>query len=174
MLRSAMDDHAVSAWLEALDALDYYEVLGVERTVTADDVRRAFHAFAEMFHPDGHAGATEAARAGLDQIFRRGTEAYAVLADSKLRGVYDASLDGAEPRLRLSFTSSTPPPAAVRLEDRVRSPSARPFARRAEELVEAGDFKQAKLQIALAQFRDPDNDVLVEYLRFIERALASR
>jgi curved DNA-binding protein CbpA len=169
----AMDDDAVSRWLESLDRLDYYELLQVERTASADDVRSAFHAFAETFHPDGHVGASQAARAGLEQIFRRGTEAYWVLADPKLRAAYDAGMDGAAPRIRMAFSPSSVPPAPERLEDRVHSPSARPFARRAEELVLAGDYKQAKLHIMLATSREPENDALRDYLAFIEQTIAA-
>ena len=50
----------------------------------------------------------------------------------------------------------------------VRTPSARPFARRAEELVSKGDLPQAKLQLALAVRIDPGNDALEDYLRALD------
>ena len=55
----------------------------------------------------------------------------------------------------------------------MRSPSARPFARRAEELVLKGDFRQAKLQLVLANHMDPGNDALEGALKDVEDKLGS-
>jgi hypothetical protein len=59
------------------------------------------------------------------------------------------------------------------LEDSVRSPSARPFARRAEELIGKGDLRQAKLQLVMANHMDPDNEALETALRDLDLRLAS-
>ena len=70
-------------------------------------------------------------------------------------------------------TKSAPCPSSDRpLEDCVRSPSAKPFARRAQELVASGDLRQAKLQLSLASFKDPDNESLNAAMRDLERRIA--
>jgi hypothetical protein len=55
----------------------------------------------------------------------------------------------------------------------VRSPSARPFARRAEELLRSGDLRQAKLQLVMANHMDAGNETLEAALKDVESKLGS-
>jgi curved DNA-binding protein CbpA len=173
-------DNPVFAWVEALDDLSYYELFGLEAGVTPDEIQAAFHVFCETFHPDGHVARDDGERRALTTIFKRGTEAYSVLVDPALRAQYDAQLASTtSPRPpRVSFSPLSRPPsrmpgAAVPLEEAVRSPSARPFARRAEELVAQGDLRQAKLQLVMANHMDPGNAALEQALRDLESKLGS-
>jgi len=63
---------------------DYYEVLGVERSASDDDIKKAYRKLALQFHPDRNPGdhAAEAA-------FKEATEAYEVLRDAGRRRRYD-------------------------------------------------------------------------------------
>ncbi len=174
----AADDFVagLAAWLGVLDELTYYELFGLEPGATPDDVRAAFHRFSDTFHPDRHVGRTQEEREGLGAIFKRGTEAYMVLSDGGLRGRYDAQLGrGADHPKRLSANLSRPPPphslGPPKLEDAVKSTAARPFARRAEELMQSGDFRQAKLQLVMANHMDPGNEALEGALRDVEAKL---
>ena len=45
---------------------------------------------------------------------------------------------------------------------------ARQFARRAEELAKAGDFKQAKLQLTMARHYEPNNEALERFVKELE------
>ncbi|MEW6072595.1 MAG: molecular chaperone DnaJ [Planctomycetota bacterium] len=63
---------------------DYYEVLGVERDASADEVKRAFRKKALEFHPDRN---KENPRA--EELFKEAAEAYDVLGDSEKRARYD-------------------------------------------------------------------------------------
>ena len=65
------------------DPLDYYQVLGVPRTATLDEIRAAFRERAKVFHPDH--GGTRAS----DAAFKKIAEAYAVLRDPQQRAAYD-------------------------------------------------------------------------------------
>jgi curved DNA-binding protein CbpA len=165
-------------WMSVLDELTYYELFRIERAATPDEVRAAFHEFCDAFHPDRHAARGDEERAALSAIFKRGTEGYLVLSDDVLRSHYDAQLasqPGAPPRLSLSPLSRPPrssrAPGAAPLEDAVRSPSARPFARRAEELIRKGDLRQAKLQLVMANHMDPGNESLEAALRELDAKL---
>src|SRR5580704_1961568 len=128
-----MDRTAIGDWLRVLDELTYYVLLGVANDATPDELKAAFHAFAETFHPDGHSGRPDDERDAVGRIFRRGTEAYRVLSEPTLRAGYDASLaEGVAPAVA-SRRSSLPPsketPAGpMRLDDALRNPTARPFA----------------------------------------------
>lgn len=62
-------------------ATDFYNVLGVERTATADEVKRAYRRLAHKHHPD-KAG-------GDEEKFKQINEAYQVLSDPKKRSNYD-------------------------------------------------------------------------------------
>jgi curved DNA-binding protein CbpA len=166
-----------AAWLQVLDDLTYYELFGLDPRAGADDVRAAFHIFCDTFHPDRHFGRPEPERDAVSAIFKRGTEAYLVLGDLGLRGHYDAEIAARPQTLppRIRFSSHARParsqaPEAARLED-AASAMARPYARRAEELIRAGDLRQAKLQLVMATHFDQDNDILVAALKEVEARL---
>ncbi len=61
-------------------AKDYYQVLGVDKKATQDDIKKAFRKLAHKHHPD---------KGGDDATFKEVTEAYAVLGDEKKRREYD-------------------------------------------------------------------------------------
>jgi DnaJ-class molecular chaperone len=168
-----VDRAVILAWLQVLDDLTYYALLSVPHDANADELKRGFHVFADTFHPDAHAARPNDEREAIGRIFRRGTEGYRVLEDPALRATYDASLAEGAPPSVASRRSSLPParervPGPKRLEDTLKSPVARPFARRAEELAKKGDWKQAKLQLSLARNYEPDNEAIAQFLKDLD------
>ena len=73
---------------------DYYEVLGVPRTASDQDIKSAYRKLALKYHPDRNPGRKDA-----EDKFKEAAEAYAVLADTDKRHLYDrfghAGLGGA-------------------------------------------------------------------------------
>ncbi len=63
---------------------DYYEVLGVSRDSTRDDIKKAYRRLAVQYHPDRNPGNKDA-----EEKFKEATEAYDILADDKKRQAYD-------------------------------------------------------------------------------------
>ncbi len=134
---------------------------------------------ATTFHPDRHVARSDEERAAVSAVFKRGTEAYLVLSDDGMRGRYDEQLlaKGADRALRTLAHSRPPSKQSVgpkKLEDAAHSAAARPFVRRAEELMAAGDFRQAKLQLVMANHMEPGNEALESALRTLEAKLAER
>ena len=63
---------------------DYYEVLGVSRDASVDEIKKAYRRLAVKFHPDKNPGDHQA-----EESFKEAAEAYAVLSDSEKRARYD-------------------------------------------------------------------------------------
>ncbi|MCD4748793.1 MAG: molecular chaperone DnaJ [Thermoanaerobaculales bacterium] len=63
---------------------DYYEILGVDRGASVDDIKKAYRILAVRYHPDKNPGDSES-----EERFKEASEAYAVLSDSKKRDRYD-------------------------------------------------------------------------------------
>lgn len=77
---------------------DYYEVLGLQKGASADDIKKAYRRLAVKWHPDKWSQASEAEQKTAEQNFKEIGEAYAVLSDDQKRARYDqfghAGMDG--------------------------------------------------------------------------------
>lgn len=63
-------------------AKDYYQVLGIDKKASKDDIKKAFRVLAHKYHPDK--------KGGDEAKFKEASEAYSILSDDKKRAEYDA------------------------------------------------------------------------------------
>ena len=68
------------------DKRDYYEVLGVNKNATENEIKHAYRKLAKKYHPDMNPGDKNA-----EEKFKEATEAYEVLSDPEKRRKYDLS-----------------------------------------------------------------------------------
>ena len=75
---------------------DYYEVLGVDKSASADEIKKAYRKMAIKYHPDKNPGDKEA-----EEKFKEAAEAYSILSDPDKKSRYDqfghAGVEGAGP-----------------------------------------------------------------------------
>ena len=84
--------------MAATQQKDYYGMLGVKKTATADDIRKAFRKLARKYHPDVNPGDKKS-----EEKFKEISEANDILSDEKKRKIYD----------QLGFYSDSIDPAAA-------------------------------------------------------------
>lgn len=63
---------------------NYYDVLGVDKTATQEEIKKKYRELAKQYHPDKHGGDT-----AKEEKFKEIQEAYNILGDEKKRGQYD-------------------------------------------------------------------------------------
>lgn len=76
---------------------DLYKVLGVNRTASLEEMKKAYHDLAMKYHPDFNPGNKDA-----EAMFKKVSAAYAVLSDSEQRSEYDGQV------FRMHFEGSMP------------------------------------------------------------------
>lgn len=68
---------------------DYYEVLGIDRNATPEQIKKAFKKKAIQYHPDKYSDKPEAEQKAAEEKFKEVGEAYDVLSDEKKKQLYD-------------------------------------------------------------------------------------
>lgn len=72
---------------------DYYKILGIERTATDDEIKKAYRKRALVHHPDRHANVTDEEKREQERKFKEVGEAYAILSDAQKKSRFDNGQD---------------------------------------------------------------------------------
>jgi DnaJ-class molecular chaperone len=94
---------------------NYYDILQVKNSASADDIKKSYRKLARQYHPDVNPGNKQA-----EEHFKLVNEAYATLSDSALRSAYDARLKGTS--AATAGQPGRPQPVRQRTPPPVRSP----------------------------------------------------
>lgn len=165
-----MDDTQFKARIEQifndLDRYNYYELLNLPESSAVDEIRSAFHRMALSMHPDRYQGHPDASlREKLYTIYKRLTEGYKILMDSRDRKEYDVGLAQGQLRLnRVERRNQGPKPKAQSIDN----PQARKFFNLAQQAEHKGDLKGAKLNYKFALGLVGEHPLIEEHIARVE------
>jgi len=148
---------------EALQDLNYYELLGVDGDSDPKALREAYFALSLEFHPDRFFLLTSGAlKEKIYAVFRRINEAYLVLNDGRRRASYDEGLQKPVPLMRAvtnerGFSPLTNAPANRNhvLKVKAFTPQGEDFVRRAQLAFGDEDYDGARMYLTLALSCEP-------------------
>jgi tetratricopeptide (TPR) repeat protein len=80
----------VAGFHSAIGDKDYYEILGVSRDSTVEEIRDSYYQLVKHYHPDVNPNADQETRAKAEEIFTRITTAYETLSQGDKRSQYDS------------------------------------------------------------------------------------
>ncbi len=163
----------------SLDDLDYYTLLGLDDRDELATIKKAFRNFARKYHPDIYAGRSPERVEQATVIYRRGSEAYQVLTDEKMRSAYDKALrDG---RIRLSGRAMdravAPAPAPVKKKKNevpIQTPQALAQYKAGIAAAHRGEWKTAWRYLKQAHESEPENEFIASRFFRVERKLRDR
>ena len=172
------DPEAQVAWkAERLDALDYFELLGVPTTASAGEVKRAFYRESRAYHPDRFFHLTdEAFKARVHEVYKRVTEAYYVLRDDVRRPKYLADVSGPERARKLRFDELAEQETKAQVKQQAAeqiglNPKARQLYQAALADLERGNLAAAERGLKMALTYEPQNALYKEKLTLVQERL---
>lgn len=87
-------------------AKNYYEILGVSKTATSDELKAAYRKLAKKYHPDVYANASEQEKKDAEAKFKDINHAYEVLSDPQKRAAFDNYGDENGPQMGAGFSGA--------------------------------------------------------------------
>ncbi|XP_064389364.1 dnaJ homolog subfamily C member 7-like [Halichondria panicea] len=82
---------------------DYYKILGVAKSASGDEIKKAFRKLALKHHPDRHSTAEPQVREAEEKIFKEISSAYSILSDPEKKSRYDSGQDLEEMGMDMDF-----------------------------------------------------------------------
>jgi DnaJ-class molecular chaperone len=164
------DDH-LRELLGKIPKLSYFQILGLpHKWAKPGDVKRAFHAFATLYHPDQYATDVDETKETAREIFKRAVEAYEVLRDADLQKRYveryltkgklrlpPNAFGKVDPEEQKAKKPPPPPPPPKTWIEEMATPDGREVAKRVEKMINGGKLTQALQQIGLLEQIEPKN-----------------
>lgn len=155
--RPQLDAATIEQQVASLEGQDYFELLGLSRDATGDQVRAAFFELAKRWHPDRLGPALESHRASVAKIFAKLNEAHRTLSDDGKRKSYLERI--------ASGADSTDPGEVERLVDAAQE------YQQAEVLFKRGSLEQAADILRRCVAADPEPPEYPTLLAWVEAQL---
>lgn len=157
-----------------LDELDYFQVLKLPYDATAAEIRAAFHKESRLYHPDRYFHLTdETLKSRIHRIYKRITEAYAVLREEGTRARYLGGVTGPERASRLRYTEESEwERKKAREEEMGSTPQGRKFHGAGLVDLAAGRFDAALRNFRAALMYEPGNALYKEKADEAQRLLS--
>ena len=123
-----------------MDRKDYYNILGVKKDASEDDIKKAYKKLAMKYHPDRLSGKSEEEKKKAEEKFKDIAEAYSVLSDKEKRAEYD------NPMSNFSFNFSN-----FDMDEFFRNPFSDPFSNMGGAMRQRGENLAFNLGITLEE-----------------------
>ncbi|HKG46620.1 MAG TPA: DnaJ domain-containing protein [Pyrinomonadaceae bacterium] len=155
--RESDDAEDIESFLDRVkSAKTHYEVLGVQREISAPDLKTVYYQLARRYHPDRFRKSDAALLPQIEAAFARITQAYDTLREGQLRASYDAKVEVRKQAEQIADTApkaSAPAPPAETVAEGGAEPVVS-VAQRAETQFKEGfaAFELGQKKVALALF----------------------
>lgn len=143
-----------------LDRMDYYQVLKLQVGASPKEIKLAFFRQSKTWHPDRFfRRVPEKTYRDVMNVYKRISEAYAILRDPQVKRVYDQRITGPNraQHLRYDRVKEEQAERAKKDEDIARTDMGRKYAKMAFQAMKGRNFAGAEINFKLAIAAEPDN-----------------
>ena len=156
-----------------LEKLDYYQIMGLEKTAPSHEVKKRYYELARRFHPDRFSGVRQQEfMVRLNKVFKLMTEGYQILADPQKRKAYDYNLATRRNKDTLRMKRVTQEQSTSTAKQRlIKNANARKFYELGQKALAEGNIKGAQMNFTLAIQQAPGDQVIKDALERLKKKM---
>jgi DnaJ-class molecular chaperone len=160
---------------QQIDKLDYYQILNVQRNANTQGIKEAFYKRSRQFHPDRYFNVgNEDFRQDVNKIYKRISEAYAILRNDRDRESYTLLIGGPKREENLRYMKKVEDTRGQSEEyDGGNGPGKRYYLMAAKAFKNL-DYNSAKINLQLALSMEDDNENFQSLMTQIDEIIAQR
>jgi len=158
--------------VQALDGLDYFQILKIEQTATLSEIKKAYYQESRAFHPDKyfHLSDEGEVKENVHRIYKRITEAYTVLREAEAKAKYLVDINGPDRSTKLRYNEESEAELKKAKEEETgKTPQARQCYREAMLAISQKRWEQAERQLNTAIMYESDNALFKEKLEEVRK-----